>query len=379
MARVVFGQGVSFITGKVGGSVFQHGSTGSVLKNWSKPANRRTISQVRSRAAQAVVAAFWTNMSSSDKSSWTSYAASHPVSDAIAGQRLITGQNWFFKHARQLISWGVPESVWTPVRSAGFNHPWVQAWLDDITAGGWSATYADTQVLNRLLYKLAGIGALDNRTIIFPMAGNAGEPFRWPVYNRGSALAPGTLYNMGSSAYYPRGVSRGVYFDGQTSHMRIPNSAADPGFPVAVHLIGVLSYPVAADSCPFGTYFATRSFYLKFAANAASSFYVTGGNLLATGPSPQFASAFTVLGLSSSRRELWYDYSPVAQSAVSFTPNMPTIYIDLGCIHSSGNPVQFCPFRMKSFSMFSAPSISRVQQVTALLKECDDGLTGPLE
>lgn len=318
-------------------------------------------------------------MSPSEKSAWSSFAASHPVTDAIAGQRLNTGQNWFFRHARQLFAWGVPTSVWAPVRSAGFNHPWVQAWLDDITTGGWTATYADTQVLNRLLYKLAGIGALDAYTIIYPMAGNAGEPFRWPVYNRGSALTPGTLYNMGSSAYYPRGVSRGVYFDGQTSRMAIPNYFSDPGFPYAIHVIGTLSYVVTTKRALFGASQTASTVYFQVSANSAAGLCQVGGAVSFVCPDPRFTTAITMAAYSNVLRVVYYDYSEVTRNTASYTPSSPTIYPDLGCQNTNGSHLSFLPYRMKSFAMFHAPTEARVAQVAALLKECDDGLTGPLE
>lgn len=91
MAKVVYGQGVSKMSGRLGGSVYANNRGGAYVRNWVKPINPRTNYQENQRALVADASAAWRNLTTAQQDAWSTWASTHPIVDRLGNSILRSG------------------------------------------------------------------------------------------------------------------------------------------------------------------------------------------------------------------------------------------------------------------------------------------------
>jgi hypothetical protein len=101
-------------SGSIAGTTFSHNRAGQYTRNRRAPVQpigtgRRGI--IRSFFGAASTA--WANISAADQAAWTSFAASHPTTDALGQSITLTGQQMFVgvNVQQQNVGEGLPASV----------------------------------------------------------------------------------------------------------------------------------------------------------------------------------------------------------------------------------------------------------------------------
>lgn len=75
MALIKFGGGVAGISGKIAGTVFARNKSGAYARNWAKPTNTPSVSQVNNRARFGSQSSNWSAVTSTDKATWEGLAS----------------------------------------------------------------------------------------------------------------------------------------------------------------------------------------------------------------------------------------------------------------------------------------------------------------
>jgi hypothetical protein len=97
MAKVAFGGGVAAMSGKLGGSVFAHNKGGSYSRNWKKPTNPNTQSQLDSRDRLVQMSNEWRALTQAQQDAWAAFAATHPILDRLGAAINLTGHQAYVK------------------------------------------------------------------------------------------------------------------------------------------------------------------------------------------------------------------------------------------------------------------------------------------
>ena len=108
MALVKFGGGVAAISGKVAGTVYARNKSGAYMRNWAKPTNTPSESQVNNRARFASQSAAWSALDSTNKSSWESTAAGVTRVNRFGEPYVPTGRQIYLESNNNLASAGKP-------------------------------------------------------------------------------------------------------------------------------------------------------------------------------------------------------------------------------------------------------------------------------
>lgn len=87
------------IKGSIGGTTYQQGPYGTVMRNRTVPVNPNTGRQVRVRTAMAFCSNEWLNMSSGDRIGWESYAANTPWLNALGDTVILPARQHFLRRA----------------------------------------------------------------------------------------------------------------------------------------------------------------------------------------------------------------------------------------------------------------------------------------
>jgi hypothetical protein len=91
MAKVVFGQGVSKISGRIGGTVYANNRGGSYMRNFVPPTNPRSTAQVDQRTMLGNRSALWRTLTTAQQDAWSSWAETHPITDRLGASITLTG------------------------------------------------------------------------------------------------------------------------------------------------------------------------------------------------------------------------------------------------------------------------------------------------
>lgn len=104
MAIITFGGGVSGIRGTLQGNTFSANTNGPFVRGWSRPRNPRTYAQTVDRYYYQQWPAAWRAISSTQKSDWNTYAAAHPLTNALGEEYYRSGYQWFTSCNQNLIT-----------------------------------------------------------------------------------------------------------------------------------------------------------------------------------------------------------------------------------------------------------------------------------
>ena len=97
MALVKTGALITGLSGKVGGQTFGIGPSGSYLKNTGSYVNKATAKRKEKNMLLYSVTAHWRSLSSSNKTSWNTLAATYPYTNRIGNTAYYSGFNLFTK------------------------------------------------------------------------------------------------------------------------------------------------------------------------------------------------------------------------------------------------------------------------------------------
>lgn len=97
MAKVVFGNGIAAMSGKLGGSVAARNKGGAYLRTWVKPTNPQTARQTAVRATLATNAQLWKDQTDATRTAWATWADANPVLDRLGASIILSGSQAFGK------------------------------------------------------------------------------------------------------------------------------------------------------------------------------------------------------------------------------------------------------------------------------------------
>lgn len=106
MAKVIFGNGVSEISGKIAGNVFSRNANGSFIRNRVNPINPQTSKQLAVRAGLSAISTGWRNLTDGQRDAWATAAPTFPYTDGLGQRKVYTGQQLFMKFNQALVQAG---------------------------------------------------------------------------------------------------------------------------------------------------------------------------------------------------------------------------------------------------------------------------------
>ncbi len=83
--------------GSVGGTAFQQGASGIVLRAKRKPANPQTPNQIRRRAALSSISAAWRGLTQAERDAWNAAASELTTSNRLGQSAKLSGANYFLR------------------------------------------------------------------------------------------------------------------------------------------------------------------------------------------------------------------------------------------------------------------------------------------
>ncbi len=83
--------------GSVGGTAFQQGASGIVLRAKRKPANPQTPNQIRRRAALSSISAAWRGLTQAQRDAWNAASAELTTSNRLGQSAKLSGANYFLR------------------------------------------------------------------------------------------------------------------------------------------------------------------------------------------------------------------------------------------------------------------------------------------
>lgn len=97
MAKVMYGGGVSGMSGKQAGLVFARNKGGSYVRQWVKPTNPNSTDQQAARSKVNSLSKSWGTLTSAQQAAWNAWAASNPVLDRLGNVIYLSGVNAYIK------------------------------------------------------------------------------------------------------------------------------------------------------------------------------------------------------------------------------------------------------------------------------------------
>jgi len=97
MARIKTSGIISDIRGKIGGSVFQRGNGGLILRSGTTPVNKKSNRTEFSKSVQSSVRASWLALTSDQRQVWASFMQYKTVSQLNNAELFLSGQQYYMK------------------------------------------------------------------------------------------------------------------------------------------------------------------------------------------------------------------------------------------------------------------------------------------
>lgn len=156
MAKVVFGGGVSAISGKIGGTVYSRNKGGAYTRNFAVPTNPSTVYQEEARDRLTQYSNEWRGLTEQQRLSWNEWAATHPILDRLGAAKLLTGAQAYTKiNTNRDLAGDATANATIPSEPA-----WVSLIID--TTAPLTADISDDEILVAL-----GAGAAADQVVFF--------------------------------------------------------------------------------------------------------------------------------------------------------------------------------------------------------------------
>lgn len=97
MAKIMYGGGVSKMSGKLGANVHARNLGGNYIRNYVPTPNPDTPAQQTARFVLSSAAGLWSTLTTEQRRSWNAWASSHPIVDRLGQSLRLSGFNAFVK------------------------------------------------------------------------------------------------------------------------------------------------------------------------------------------------------------------------------------------------------------------------------------------
>ena len=108
MALIEFSGAVNSIKGKIGGTIYQEGPAGPVIRARCLPVNRNTIRKVKSKSIAVSVQFEWLRLTNAQRGLWDGFVKYNPIHQQRNTSLFINGQMAFFKANHIRLEYGFP-------------------------------------------------------------------------------------------------------------------------------------------------------------------------------------------------------------------------------------------------------------------------------
>lgn len=102
MGQILFGGGVTAISGKVGGQVYARNKAGAYVRNWAKPTNTPSPSQSANRLAFGNVSKLWNDLTVLQRENWNTLAQTVTRLNRLGVSYVPTGRQIFLESANNM-------------------------------------------------------------------------------------------------------------------------------------------------------------------------------------------------------------------------------------------------------------------------------------
>jgi hypothetical protein len=116
MAKILGGNPLGTMSGKMGGIVFSRNRFGQYIRNRVKPVNPRTHAQTLSRGRFSTASASWLGLTDGVRTAWNSFASVTKVRTRRGDMAYITGQEFFVKAAKLQVTFGFVAPTTVPLQ-----------------------------------------------------------------------------------------------------------------------------------------------------------------------------------------------------------------------------------------------------------------------
>jgi len=137
MARVVYGQGVADLKGRIGGTIFSRNASGSYARNSNSPSFRRTQRRNNNLPDINTLSQLWFFLEPEVRIDWNDFAAAHVWSNSFGIVHRPTGLNLFISLNSNRLDLNLtpftapPTYNATPATTAGAIWPEINGWNVD--------------------------------------------------------------------------------------------------------------------------------------------------------------------------------------------------------------------------------------------------------
>lgn len=109
------------VRGKVGGIVFSKCKQGSTVRLRVNPSQPQTADQMLVRGYLATASAAWAGLTDGQRTSWETYASTHPVTNVFGETTYLSGHQYYCKCAALLLALGKSAPTTPPAVAAPTN------------------------------------------------------------------------------------------------------------------------------------------------------------------------------------------------------------------------------------------------------------------
>lgn len=374
MARVLFGGGISGIVGKVGGSIFQGGRTGNVLRNWCRPTNSRTPAQVVSRQQFGDATRAWAGLSTTDKLAWGSYGGGHYVSDPFIRSRPMSGMEAYVRNATKLQRWSIPISMWDLIPGPSGYHPDLQDYIDIMVQQGFTNDSEVLDALDQCFYEMDVLGLLDDNFTLLPMVGQDLNAARISIAELGTGPSQWASVNLDLSDYVRYGVARGISGNGVDERLYQYQTFNSYTQPIAMFIRRRLADAEAGTRYLGAADDGTNSVSLEFNNTTPQYRGYLGGSSGVIKAAEVGTCSLCVASYALNNLILYRDGIQVGTQAGRATQTLPAYNFNLCCGNLSGVPSGFTTSTIQMFAVFSATSAAVVAAAITSLERLHENL-----
>lgn len=353
--------------GKLGGTVFQGDRSGSVARNWSRPSNRRSLSQTAHRASHHDILSMWRGFPIATKEAWNSYAGTQVPLARATGTFQLTGQQQFYKIARRRWRDGIPASYWDtlPITSGYGRSAW--SYAQAVTAAGGSVRPGELDAFNTFAERLWANDLFDSQPLMWIPAGDSLASALVTFYGAEDINAVLESHGFVESDWLGSGTALGLSSPGHVNYLSVPGSSPPANIPFSLlvaysHLAdyaGAQCLLSAMDGTNFVDSLVTDHFatYLSRCGDQDQVFFSpapTSGRLLTT-------------RISGAQLICYRDGVQVGSTGGLPVPNFPSVNFNLFAGSSSGSPYLPAQVRIQAVILSQLNTEAQLLQLDGFL------------
>lgn len=375
MARVQFGQGVSAIRGRVGGSIFQGGSYGPILKSWNRPTNPRSMAQALSRIHFAQAVRRWRQLSSSAQMAWHTYAAGRYSSDGFLGSYPMTGPTAYAQNAIKLMNWGIPPAQWDLIPGPSGIHPDLQPFVDVQAQYGLNLSPDEIPPLDQLMYSMDALGLIDLNLTILPFVGPNLYAAIVSVIELGDEPVQWNNNNLDLGDYVRTGLGRGITGNGVNEYLLQYDTFDQCTQPLAMFIIRRVTDAESGSRYTASCSDTTHEVSLEHNNDTPQYRGYLGGDLGVIVSGALGSCSLCVASYAQNNLRLYRNNALVGTQAGRSNQVLPHVNLGLLALNTNGSPSGYTNATLQFFATFTAIDEATTQAAIAALEQCHTELT----